>query len=191
MSIKAESIKAENYLEYLDKEMTILGVLSTFCLAIPALMLERILSADEKSLAYDFLDKLWFNGAWYLVTACCLMLLGAAFFYTQRSRLAWYYGQIALEIALPNYTKHRLAEWLKNADSWITWIPYHNARFTGIVATFAFVLSVASIYLPFIHDYRLYFLIAILVSFVLMLALIKINSERFPFEENIRFFRIF
>jgi hypothetical protein len=54
-------MKAEHYLEYLDKEMHILGVLSTFCLAVPSLIIERIASMDDKSLAYDFFATLWCN----------------------------------------------------------------------------------------------------------------------------------
>jgi len=117
------SIQAERYLDYLDKEMSIMGVLSTFCLAVPSLFLERVVSADEKSIAHDFLLKLWSNGWLFLVVATGIMFFGAAYFYKQRSRLAWYYGQIALKMALADYTARSLEEWLKDADSWETWIP--------------------------------------------------------------------
>jgi SET domain len=62
------NIKVENYLEYLDKEMTIAGVLTTFCLAIPALLFERIVSVDEKSITYQFFVDLWNAGLWYLIS---------------------------------------------------------------------------------------------------------------------------
>src|SRR5450631_4515690 len=97
-------MKAENYLDYLDKEMHILGVLSTFCLAVPSLIIERIASLDDKSFARNYSVLLLHNGSPFLVIACILMFIGAAFFYQQRSRLAWTYGQMALELAIPYST---------------------------------------------------------------------------------------
>ncbi len=35
---------AKHYLGYLDKEMNIMGVLSAFCVTVPALVLERLAS---------------------------------------------------------------------------------------------------------------------------------------------------
>jgi hypothetical protein len=76
------------YLDYLDKEMTIMGVLSTFCLAVPALFFERIIAANEKSIGHDFLNRLVSMGSIYMITASVLMLFAAMYFYKQRSLLA-------------------------------------------------------------------------------------------------------
>jgi hypothetical protein len=42
-------------LEYLDKEMTIMGILSTFCFAAAALVIDRAASADKTSFFKDVL----------------------------------------------------------------------------------------------------------------------------------------
>src|ERR1700733_14082651 len=127
-------MKAEHYLDYLDKEMHILGVLSTFCLAVPSLIIERIASLDDKSIAHDFFIMLLCNGSPPLIVACILMFIAAAFFYKQRSRLSWTYGQMALEIAIPIATGKTLEKRLKETDQWPTWIPYHCAKAAGILA---------------------------------------------------------
>jgi hypothetical protein len=89
--------KVEIYLNYLDKEMTIMGILSTFAIAVPAFVLERAFSAGS-----GFFYDLRTLGQNYLLTGSALMLLAAAAFYKQRSQLAWYYGQIALGVCLSN-----------------------------------------------------------------------------------------
>jgi hypothetical protein len=184
------SDKAKNYLDYLDKEMSIMGVLSTFCLAVPSLFFERVISADPNSIAHDFLVKLWCNGSVYLVIASVLMLFGAAFFYKQRSKLAWYYGQIALKMALPSYTARELDQWLKDADSWETWIPYHWAYYTIIFAAAGFVLAISSVYGQWICSCRWYFAVALLVFLALVLVLVRHNSKRHKYDENPHLFRI-
>jgi hypothetical protein len=179
------------YLDYLDKEMSIMGVLSTFCLAVPSLCLERVISADDKSIAHDFLVKLWGNGSPYLVIASGLMLCAAAFYYKQRSLLAWYYGQIALKMALPDYTARKLDQWLKDADSWETWIRYHWANHTIIFAGMGYALAIASIYVEYIHIHCRYFAVTVLVLFGLTLALIRRNSTRFKYDEEPHLFCIY
>ena len=180
----------ERYLDYLDKEMSIMGVLSTFCLAVPSLCWERVISADEKSIVLDFLVKLLGNGSLYLVIASGLMVFGAASFYKQRSRLAWYYGQIALKVALPDYTAREIDKWLKDADSWETWIPYHLSKCAIFFAAVEYALAIASIYIDCIHNGSLYFAAGLLVLFGLVSTLIKRNSKRHKYAENPNFFRI-
>lgn len=182
--------KSERYLDYLDKEMTIMGVLSTFCLAIPSLFFERVISADQNSIAHDFLAALWHGGTPYLVFASVLMLAGAALFYRQRSLLAWYYGQIALKMALPDYTTPSLEQWLKESDSWETWIKYHWAYWTVIFATAGFVLAILSVYVQFIQTHWWCFVGILVVALVLVVKLIRRNSMKHAYDENPHFFRI-
>jgi hypothetical protein len=182
--------KPENYLGYLDKEMSIMGVLSTFCLAVPSLFFERVISADPNSIAHDFLVKLWASGSSYLVIASCLMFFGAAFFYKQRSQLAWYYGQIALKMALPDYTARELEQWLKDADSWETWIPYQRAYYSTVFAVVGFVLAFSSGYIHFIDACHCYISAVLLFFYLLALILIRRNSVRFKYEEKPHLFRV-
>jgi hypothetical protein len=109
------------YLEYLDKEMNIMGILSAFCVATVAFSLKELLEASAPSP----LKTIWDNGGWYILTGSALMLGAGAWFYGQRSNLAWNYGQISLKLAAPAITpRTELYAWLANADAWDTWIPY-------------------------------------------------------------------
>ena len=59
----------KTYLDYLDKEMTIMGLLSTFCVAVVALALERVASAKEGGLV-----AVWELGYRFIVIGSGLML---------------------------------------------------------------------------------------------------------------------
>jgi hypothetical protein len=109
------------YLDYLEKEMTITGILSTFCVAVVGLALQKVVSANPEETPY--LNDIWKQGWLSLILASLWMLLAALFFYRQRSRLGWVYGQISLSVSV---TPQRTNEWLNEADSWPTWLHYHT-----------------------------------------------------------------
>jgi hypothetical protein len=119
------------YLEYLDKEMTIMGILSAASVAAPAGILNAALSKDAREL-------LWNPEHFFIVMGSVLCVVAALLFYKERSQLAWYYGQICLTEALA--TKKSVAaelhEWLREADSWESWWPY-SLGFTFLVTGFA------------------------------------------------------
>lgn len=116
---------AKLYLEYLDKEMNIMGILSAFCVATTAFSLKELLEAKDQTP----LMTIWNNGAWYILIGSALMLGAAGWFYGQRSNLAWNYGQISLTLTARTVTGMDLHDWLVNADAWDTWIPYRCAFF--------------------------------------------------------------
>src|SRR6266542_7101379 len=88
----ANSDGVKFYLDYLDKEMTIMGILSGFCVAVLALVVDKIaLAKDSPSLA-----SLWSRQENHWLIGLTALLLAALLFYLQRSYLAFYYGQIAL-----------------------------------------------------------------------------------------------
>src|SRR5262250_3047450 len=101
------------YLEYLDKEMTIMGLLSAFSVALASFSTERIVSADQ-----DFLHDLWVHGRDHVVAGAATAVLAAFFFYLQRSHLAWYYGQIALAQSRGTASPESVEDWLTWADGW-------------------------------------------------------------------------
>ena len=121
----------KQYLEYLDKEMTIMGILSAVSVAAPAGILNASLSKDARAL-------LWNPEHFFIVMGSVLCVVAALFFYKERSLLAWYYGQICLSEAVANKKSvaAELREWLRDADSWETWLPYCWG-FTFLVAGFA------------------------------------------------------
>ncbi len=118
-----------NYLVYLDKEMTIMGILSTFCVAVVALVLDRTCGAEPSK--QTVFSVLWSQERLYVLLGSIFFGLGASLFYMQRSALAWFYGQIALSMDMPAIGGRSVQEWHEDADSWATWNPYQGA-FTAV-----------------------------------------------------------
>lgn len=115
----ASGIHVERYLGYLDKEMTIMGILSGFCIATLGLSIKVL--ADKPDLA----SRLWSGCPVPFVLAHLMLLAAALSFYRQRSLLAWYYGQIALQDSGYS-TGFDLGRWLRDADGWDTWMNYQR-----------------------------------------------------------------
>jgi hypothetical protein len=111
--------KTKLYLEYLDKEMTIMGILSTFAVAAVSFVLNKFLSVEDNK--QILLLDVWTHGSSYIIAASALMLISALYFYRQRSLLAWHYGQICLCL---NRKPSEVRKFLDDADSWETWIHY-------------------------------------------------------------------
>src|ERR1051326_1247283 len=108
------------YLEYLDKEMTIMGVLAAFAVAVPGLAISQVAGTNSA------LRDIWISYHGYFVLGSCALLVSALMFYRQRSLLAWYYGQICL--TLSDYEAAGVThDWLREADSWATWLYYRWA----------------------------------------------------------------
>src|SRR5437867_7740198 len=105
------------YLEYLEKEMTIMGILSTFCVAVVALTLEKVLGAKPGETL--LLTTIWTYGQGPWIAGSAWMLCAAFYFYRQRSRIAWVYGQICLSVARDS---GETGDWLDEADNWRTWM---------------------------------------------------------------------
>jgi len=118
---------AKEYLEYLDKEMTIMGILSAVSLAAPAGILNTFMS--DKG---DLKAQIWEAGRFFVTAGSLLCVLAAFFFYMQRSRLAQFYGHICLVKALG---EDPLAELLCDANSGKTYLPYCWG-FTALVTGF-------------------------------------------------------
>src|SRR5262245_49949496 len=74
------------YGEYLDKEMTIMGLLSAFSVAVPAFVLDR--TAGAKPVEQLALANLWSDDRPLLLAGSLALFLAALGFYLQRSHLA-------------------------------------------------------------------------------------------------------
>ena len=115
---------AEFYLDFLDKEMTIMGILSTFCVAVVALVLDKVLGVKEGE--HTFLSDVWKFGQYYIATASALMLISGLVFYRQRSLIARYYGGICLRLSKPDKPE-KLSSLIEEAHSGKTWFHYYTA----------------------------------------------------------------
>ena len=124
------------YLDYLEKEMNIMGVLSAFCALTPALVLRELLQATQGSNLF----AVWVTFRAFIVLGTLLLLCAAGFFYAQRSELAWYYGQISLAFLRSDGERESIQQWMDDADSWATWNRYKRALVYLVAGSFGYSL---------------------------------------------------
>ncbi|GLQ89012.1 hypothetical protein [Dyella flagellata] len=117
------------FLDYLKVEMTIMGLLSAFCVA--ALGVAAKVATNEPQA--QWFQALWYTSYYYVLAAAALVFLAALLFYLQRSELAWHYGQLTLSIQDVDIGVDSTKDLLFSADSWATWARYHYA-FAALVA---------------------------------------------------------
>jgi hypothetical protein len=130
------------YLEYLDKEMTIMGILSTFCVAAATLLIDRVGSAEHNS----FFGGLAKSHIVQVLIGSGFLMLAGLYFYLQRSNLAYFYGSICMSIAKRDNQKCETGRWLTEVDSWATWLRYRlGFMFLTLAAVFFIFLTFQTI----------------------------------------------
>lgn len=173
------ALTVQNYLDYLDKEMTIMGVLSAFCALVPALTLDRVGSASASGALFY---QLWHCERGYIFVGSVSFIIAAGTFYRQRSWLAWFYGQITLSTLEIYPDGWDTKQWLQEADSWATWVPYRAAFWlTGLgfyeygaaLVGFRYWGYAVLVWLPFV-------LIAVIQAPCLMI----LSSEKYKFADE-------
>lgn len=122
------------YLDYLDKEMTIMGILSAFSVATSAGILVAVMGKDSPIAA-----TIWNGGQIFILAGSIFGLVAASLFYKERSDLAWFYGRISL-VQAQGADDSSLSYWLEEADAWTTWWAYF-CGFLALLAGFAEYLS--------------------------------------------------
>jgi hypothetical protein len=172
-------LDTQRYLDYLDKEMTIMGILSAVSIAAPAGILNAMMGESG-----PLKTGLWAAGRYFILTGSVLCVAAAFFFYKERSLLAWFYGQICLEETLGDGPSidAEIRELLRAADSWESWWAY-SWGFTSLVAGFVtYTLGaffyLASPYLPYLGNHlRSTKLVALCLCF--LIAVITATLQRF------------
>jgi hypothetical protein len=155
MMANSDSVKP--YLDYLDKEMTIQGLLSAFCVAASAAAFDRILGAEHPSPLVSYFQR---SCQPYILTAILALMLAGLLFYLQRSELAWLHGQISLDATRrmegidPPDDSYTLAECIFVADSWTLWNRYKWGLTLATVGATEVGLALASMYIPFFVYHR-------------------------------------
>jgi hypothetical protein len=124
-----------------------MGILSGVSLLAPGGILSSVL-ANDKSVA----RAIWDSGGIFIVAGSTLCIVGALWFYKQRSYLAWFYGQICFHEAMKKHDSQGLRKWFEDADSWASWWPY-SLGFTFLIAGFVEYLLAVSVYVapPYWH----------------------------------------
>jgi hypothetical protein len=109
-------------LDYLDKEGTMMGFLSAFCVGAGLLMLDRTLGAKASESPY--MASVWAAGSWYVAIAAASLFFGALMFYLQRSKLLWVLGRLAIELAKKGQVDKDTRE---EVEEWMFWWQYRLA----------------------------------------------------------------
>jgi hypothetical protein len=116
---------AKNYTDYLDKEMTIMGILSTFSVIAFGGCLTALSSVTKDH--SEWFQYFWHDEGPFVVLGMIGILFSAFFFYRQRSILAYYVGQIHLGLFDSNLVNGSTKNLLRQADRWSAWTFYRQA----------------------------------------------------------------
>lgn len=175
-------IEPKPYVDYLDKEMTIMGLLSAFSVAFASFATDRIVSSGNA-----FLSNVWQKGSDHVMLGAVTALLAALFFYLQRSLLAWYYGQICLAHALHRASPNSVADLLHDADGWDTWVRY-QAGFAMLTLSFAsYAYAIAKAMNPAFNNVSSLWVIWLPVTLTVVVVVVrwsvltKFKQEEDPF----------
>jgi hypothetical protein len=137
----AEALDTKKYLEYLDKEMSIMGILSAVSVIAPGGILSAVLASDKGPA-----NALWNTSGIFIVLGAGMCIIAGLCFYGQRSRLARFYGQICLTEVLEKDDVLSTRELLRQTDSWATWWLY-SWGFTFLILGFVEFLVSAFLHL--------------------------------------------
>lgn len=148
---------AKPYLDYLDKEMTIMGILSAFCCGVAGLVAKQALPTGTAGTGKLF--NLGHPDFCYIASGLSLMIIAAGFFYWQRSLLAWQYGQIALWATDQATSGQDLGILLQESDTWSGWIPYQ----VGLVLTAGGFCEFAGTFLPLAQYWEMLYVVFVAV----------------------------
>jgi hypothetical protein len=168
------------YLEYLDKEMTIMGLLSAFAIAVTSFATERILSAEN-----GFLSQIARSGRTQILAGAASALLAALFFYLQRSHLAWYYGQIALAQSRGTASPAPVQDWLTWSDGWDTW-KYYQAGFSVLsLSLFYYVYAIVETLIPAFASASLLYVLWLPLLIMVVIESVRWHVvDKFPQEDH-------
>jgi hypothetical protein len=112
-------------LDYLDKEMTIQGVLSAFSFAAAAALFSGILAPANRT--SELVHTVQCSGTPYLLAGCVFLVVSGAVFYGERATLSSLYQVMALATAYESLDQKHPSDspsvlgCLNDLDSWYLW----------------------------------------------------------------------
>ena len=167
----------KGYVEYLDKEMTIMGILSTFCIVSLGFVAEKLLFPGKDS-THEFWDEVTIL-AFLGLTG---FLLAALCFYRQRSLLAWYFGQISLYKAREDDAEVKTL--LTKSDAWFNWTWYQAGFGCLSLAFLSFGAVCLSSECIFIVRWQVLIGCSILFLCGVCTAFTIVSYLKYPYEDN-------
>jgi hypothetical protein len=129
--------KHDLFLRYLDKEMTIMGILSAFCAAVIAAVLSKVFEkpGDQTELMRHVIAYgQWLLGLGIVATATAMWL-----FYQQRATLAYHFGQVSYHLSLSDY--NTAEEAIVDSHEWSIWFPYYYGLGFLLIAIASFLAA--------------------------------------------------
>jgi hypothetical protein len=174
-----EKENVKTYLDYLDKEMTIMGIVSTFTVVTLGFSIDRLIFSDSK---LPEIFKLWHSENIFCIIGLSSLLFAAVGFYRQRALLAWFYGQISLYLALGNDRK--IEQLLYGADNWDSWI-WYQVGFGFLYLAFGEIgLAIISTISPIIYNHQTLMSIGMALIWVLPYSIKIYSYWKYPEEDN-------
>jgi hypothetical protein len=125
VSGNSEKVARVDYPTYLTNEMTIMGILSTFCVVAVGGCITVLSGISKENV--EWLKVFWYEEGSFLLLGLTAVLFSGFFFYRQRSILSYYVGQIYLSSYDVNIADGTVHDLHKRADSWVTWRFYRIA----------------------------------------------------------------
>jgi hypothetical protein len=170
---------AELFLDYLEKENTILGVISTFCILAAAFVIKEVLSASSGQIEQVAKDAIT-----YIYIGSALMFYAGHRYFRQRSLIAWYQGQISL--AIVHDDKRLLNDTINEVDTRFAWRYYNTA---SVITWFAFIeysfaLITTGSQFQFLKEHQLFISTGLTLIPIIAIALksyeAKVLEEKYP-----------
>jgi hypothetical protein len=170
-------VNAEPYRDFLEKEMTIMGILSAFCVLTVAGVANALKDANTGGVTLA--SSVWRGGRAFIVCGCFCLMIAALFFYRQRSLAARYYGEIAKSER--GGSDRPLRDLVSEADGWATW-RWYEAAFAALIAGFTeFCFGLLATKYTWISGSRIVLLAPIAVAVIFSVTMRKVlkiyNSE--------------
>ena len=175
------------YLDYLDKEQTVQGILCTFCILAAAGIAAKIALAP--SAGSGLLPGLQGKSLPYVVCSLVAFAAAALFFYLQRSELLGLHGYFVLAIARKSAPGvERADSWsyeeaLAHADSYSLWNPYQcglGALYAAGIEALLALLTAGANFLPA----NIAWLCSCFVVLATSIILVIIWRRRLSFDEK-------
>ena len=167
------------YLDYLDKEMTIMGILSAFCVGAAALVTREVLKVSGEGQLFAARQEDFY----YIITGSGLMVVAAAAFYWQRAQLAWHYGQVSLWATDADVSGRGLSDIVRESDTWAVWIPYQ----AGLWLTAAGLVAYFGALLPVPEKYEVLYIVVLTITAALIVGVVtilRLSRDRYRAEAD-------
>jgi hypothetical protein len=177
------------YVEYLDKEMTIMGILSTFCMVVVGGC--ATLLSDVAKEQHGWFTSFWHAQGPFILCGSAAIVLSAFLFYRQRSLLSYCVGQIHLSSKYQECADGSPRELHERANSWKTWRYYRLAficLFTAAAyltrVTLMYALETGDRFLRFLAANRTWELWAPAILCLILCVSVCMAFDAFPFDDH-------